>query len=65
MTHSLQGNYSDLLVVLSDVYSQLRGDARPKTQQEEEEEAAMLGSTVRGFWILGGTGMVLHGGAAW
>ena len=36
----MQGNYSDLLVVLSGVYSQLRGDE--KAAEAEKEESSQV-----------------------
>ena len=42
MLRTLQGNYSDLLVALSAVYSDLRGDAG---KREAEEAAAEVRTT--------------------
>ncbi|GAB4819711.1 hypothetical protein N2152v2_006757 [Parachlorella kessleri] len=46
----VQGNYSDLLVVLSGVYSQLRGDEKA-AEAEKEESSQGIARTSAKYWV--------------
>lgn len=55
----VQGNYSDLLVALSQVYSELRGDVAPGTAEDAEDEHYRYSITK--YWVsMGDVSSIKH-----